>query len=245
MSAQPLLNIQALYKSYGDQQILKNVTLKVAKGEVVFLIGPSGSGKSTLLRCCNRLEEPTDGAILMEGTNLLSPKTDLNQMRQRIGMVFQQFNLYPHLTAEENVMLALRLVQKKSREEARSIAHRELDRLGLSARRTHYPAQLSGGQQQRVAIARALALGPSLMLLDEPTSALDPELVGEVQQAIQDLKQAQMTLLVVSHEMRFTREFADRVAFMQGGEIIELGTPAELLAKGPDNPAYRFLAQGL
>ncbi len=245
MSAQPLLNIQALYKSYGDQQILKNVTLKVAKGEVVFLIGPSGSGKSTLLRCCNRLEEPTDGAILMEGTNLLSPKTDLNQMRQRIGMVFQQFNLYPHLTAEGNVMLALRLVQKKSREEARSIAHRELDRLGLSARRTHYPAQLSGGQQQRVAIARALALGPSLMLLDEPTSALDPELVGEVQQAIQDLKQAQMTLLVVSHEMRFTREFADRVAFMQGGEIIELGTPAELLAKGPDNPAYRFLAQGL
>ncbi len=245
MSAQPLLNIQALYKSYGDQQILKNVTLKVAKGEVVFLIGPSGSGKSTLLRCCNRLEEPTDGAILMEGTNLLSPKTDLNQMRQRIGMVFQQFNLYPHLTAEENVMLALRLVQKKSREEARSIAHRELDRLGLSARRTHYPAQLSGGQQQRVAIARALALGPSLMLLDEPTSALDPELVGEVQQAIQDLKQAQMTLLVVSHEMRFTREFADRVAFMQGGEIIELGTSAELLAKGPDNPAYRFLAQGL
>ncbi len=245
MSAQPLLNIQALYKSYGDQQILKNVTLKVAKGEVVFLIGPSGSGKSTLLRCCNRLEEPTDGAILMEGTNLLSPKTDLNQMRQRIGMVFQQFNLYPHLTAEENVMLALRLVQKKSREEARRIAHRELDRLGLSARRTHYPAQLSGGQQQRVAIARALALGPSLMLLDEPTSALDPELVGEVQQAIQDLKQAQMTLLVVSHEMRFTREFADRVAFMQGGEIIELGTPAELLAKGPDNPAYRFLAQGL
>jgi len=245
MSAQPLLNIQALYKSYGDQQILKNVTLKVAKGEVVFLIGPSGSGKSTLLRCCNRLEEPTDGAILMEGTNLLSPKTDLNQMRQRIGMVFQQFNLYPHLTAEENVMLALRLVQKKSREEARSIAHRELDRLGLSARRTHYPAQLSGGQQQRVAIARALALGPSLMLLDEPTSALDPELVGEVQQAIQDLKQAQMTLLVVSHEMRFTREFADRVAFMQGGEIIELGTPAELLAKGPDNPAHRFLVQGL
>jgi len=245
MSDQPLLNIQALYKSYGDQQILKNVTLKVAKGEVVFLIGPSGSGKSTLLRCCNRLEEPTDGAILMEGTNLLSPKTNLNQVRQRIGMVFQQFNLYPHLTAEENVMLALRLVQKKSREEARAIAHRELDRLGLSARRSHYPAQLSGGQQQRVAIARALALGPALMLLDEPTSALDPELVGEVQQAIQDLKQAQMTLLVVSHEMRFTREFADRVAFMQGGEIIELGTPADLLAKGPDNPAYRFLAQGL
>lgn len=180
----------------------------------------------------------------MDGVNLLSPKTDLNKMRQRIGMVFQQFNLYPHMTAEENVMLALRQVQKKSREEARAIAHRELDRMGLAERRTHYPAQLSGGQQQRVAIARALALGPALILLDEPTSALDPQLVDEVLQAMRGLKREHITLLVVSHEMRFAREFADRVAFMQDGQIVELGTPAELLAKGPGSKAYHFLAQG-
>ena len=242
--AQPILDIQALYKSFDDAEVLRNINLRVAEGELVFLIGPSGSGKSTLLRCCNRLEEPTDGAISVDGVNILSPRTDINLMRQRIGMVFQSFNLYPHMTAEANVMLALRKVQKKPVDEARAIAHRELERMGLGARLTHYPSQLSGGQQQRVAIARALALGPKVMLLDEPTSALDPQLVGEVLQAMRDLKAAGMTMLVVSHEMRFAREAADRIAFMEAGEIREIGTPTDLLARGPDSRAYQFLSQG-
>ncbi|WP_226898436.1 amino acid ABC transporter ATP-binding protein [Mangrovicoccus algicola] len=227
----PILDIQALYKSFGDAEVLKNINLKVGEGEMVFLIGPSGSGKSTLLRCCNRLEEPTSGAIWMDNTNLLAGDTDINRMRQRIGMVFQGFNLYPHMTAEQNVMLALRRVQGKSEAEAREIARRELDRMGLAERFGHYPSQLSGGQQQRVAIARSLALGPRVMLMDEPTSALDPELVGGVLEAMREMKAAGMTMLVVSHEMRFAREAADRVAFMQAGEIVEYGTPAELLAR--------------
>jgi polar amino acid transport system ATP-binding protein len=244
-SNDPILNIQALYKSFNGVEVLHNINLQVAQGELVFLIGPSGSGKSTLLRCCNRLEEPTDGAIILDGVNLLSPRTNLTEMRQRIGMVFQQFNLYPHLTAEENVMLALRRVQKKSLSEARDIAHRELKRMGLEARMKHYPSQLSGGQQQRVGIARTLALGPSVLLLDEPTSALDPQLVGEVLQAMRELKAENMTMLVVSHEMRFAREAADRVAFMEGGRLIEVGSPDALLSKGPESRAYQFLSQGL
>ncbi|MDQ1194480.1 amino acid ABC transporter ATP-binding protein [Agrobacterium sp. SORGH_AS 787] len=241
---QPMLDIQALYKSFHGVDVLRNINLRITRGELVFLIGPSGSGKSTLLRCCNRLEEPSDGAIMVDGVNIMSPKTDINLMRQRIGMVFQSFNLYPHMTAEENVMLALRRVQGKSTEEARDIAHRELKRMGLGARLTHYPSQLSGGQQQRVAIARALALGPGVMLLDEPTSALDPQLVGEVLQAMREMKAEGMTMMVVSHEMRFAREAADRVAFMEAGEIIELGAPRELLAKGPDSRACQFMSQG-
>ena len=241
---QPILDVQALYKSFNGVEVLKNINLRVAEGELIFLIGPSGSGKSTLLRCCNRLEEPSDGAIMVDGVNIMSLRTDINLMRQRIGMVFQQFNLYPHMTAEENVMLALQKVQKKSRQEAIDIAHRELRRMGLGERLAHYPAQLSGGQQQRVAIARALALGPKVMLLDEPTSALDPQLVGEVLQAMREMKAAGMTMVVVSHEMRFAKEAADRIAFMEAGQIIEMGTPAELLAKGPDSRAAQFLAQG-
>lgn len=186
--AQPMLDIHALYKSFNGVNVLNNINLRVMPGELVFLIGPSGSGKSTLLRCCNRLEEPTDGAIIVDGINITAVATDINNMRQRIGMVFQQFNLYPHMTAEQNVMLALQRVQKKSTNEAREIAHRELTRVGLGARLTHYPSQLSGGQQQRVAIARALALGPKVMLLDEPTSALDPQLVAEILQAMMDMK---------------------------------------------------------
>ncbi|OBZ97611.1 arginine ABC transporter ATP-binding protein (plasmid) [Pararhizobium polonicum] len=240
---QPILDIHALYKSFNGVEVLRNINLSVQPGELVFLIGPSGSGKSTLLRCCNRLEEPSDGAIVVDGINIISPKTDINVMRQRIGMVFQQFNLYPHMTAEENVMLALRRVQAKTKEEAREIAHRELNRMGLSARLTHYPAQLSGGQQQRVAIARALALGPRVMLLDEPTSALDPQLVGEVLQAMREMKAEGMTMVVVSHEMRFAREAADRIAFMHAGQIVETGTPQELLSKGPESLARQFLSQ--
>lgn len=186
--AQPMLDIHALYKSFNGVNVLNNINLRVMPGELVFLIGPSGSGKSTLLRCCNRLEEPTDGAIIVDGINITAVATDINNMRQRIGMVFQQFNLYPHMTAEQNVMLALQRVQKKSTNEAREIARRELTRVGLGARLTHYPSQLSGGQQQRVAIARALALGPKVMLLDEPTSALDPQLVAEILQAMMDMK---------------------------------------------------------
>lgn len=242
--AQPMLDIHALYKSFNGVNVLNNINLRVMPGELVFLIGPSGSGKSTLLRCCNRLEEPTDGAIIVDGINITAVATDINNMRQRIGMVFQQFNLYPHMTAEQNVMLALQRVQKKSTNEAREIAHRELTRVGLGARLTHYPSQLSGGQQQRVAIARALALGPKVMLLDEPTSALDPQLVAEILQAMMDMKKEGMTMLVVSHEMRFAREAADRVAFMEAGQIVEIGTPAEILARGAESRAFQFISHG-
>lgn len=240
----PILDIIALYKSFDELDVLKNINLKIYPGELVFLMGPSGSGKSTLLRCCNRLEEPNDGAILLEGDDILAFGCDINAMRQRIGMVFQQFNLYPHMTAEQNVMLALRRVQGKSEEEAKAIARKELTRMGLGERVDHYPSQLSGGQQQRVAIARSLALGPKVMLFDEPTSALDPQLVGEVLQAMREMKEEGMTMLVVSHEMRFAKEAADKIAFMQNGEIVEAGTPAELLAKGEQSPAYQFLTQG-
>ena len=240
----PLLEVKGLHKSFHGTEVLRDIHLSVNKGELVFLIGPSGSGKSTLLRCCNRLEEPTSGSIVVDGSDILAPRTNLNAMRQRIGMVFQQFNLYPHMTAEQNVMLALRCVQKKSKDEARDIAHRELRRMGLGERLSHFPSQLSGGQQQRVAIARALALGPRVMLLDEPTSALDPQLVGEVLEAMRELKAQHMTMLVVSHEMRFAREAADRIAFMEGGQIIEQGTPDELMARGPAGRAHQFLAKG-
>lgn len=240
----PILDIVALYKSFDGVEVLKNINLKISEGELVFLMGPSGSGKSTLLRCCNRLEEPSDGALILEGKDILAFDTDINAMRQRIGMVFQQFNLYPHMTAEENVMLALRRVQSKSEDEAREIAQKQLTRMGLSERFEHYPSQLSGGQQQRVAIARALALGPTVMLFDEPTSALDPQLVGEVLQSMREMREAGMTMLVVSHEMRFAREAADKIAFMQAGEIVEIGTPSELLARGETSPAYQYLTQG-
>ncbi|MEN0118235.1 MAG: amino acid ABC transporter ATP-binding protein [Agrobacterium cavarae] len=242
--AQPMLDIHALYKSFNGVKVLDNINLRVMPGELIFLIGPSGSGKSTLLRCCNRLEEPSDGAIVVDGVNITAVATDINKMRQRIGMVFQQFNLYPHMTAEQNVMLALQRVQKKSTSEARDIAHRELKRVGLGGRLTHYPSQLSGGQQQRVAIARALALGPKVMLLDEPTSALDPQLVGEILQAMMDMKKEGITMLVVSHEMRFARDAADRIAFMEAGQIVETGSPGEILARGPDSRACQFLSHG-
>lgn len=239
-----ILEIRSLNKTFGSLQVLKNVDLEVHEGEMVFLIGPSGSGKSTLLRCCNRLEDPTSGSLVVDGTDLLAAKVNLNKMRQRIGMVFQSFNLYPHMTAEQNVALALVHVQKKSKAEAQEIARRELTRMGLQARFDHYPSQLSGGQQQRVAIARALALGPRMMLMDEPTSALDPELVGEVLQAMRDLKAEGMTMLVVSHEMRFAREAADKIAFMEHGEVIEFGTPDELMSGHTGGRARGFMSQG-
>ncbi|GHB17122.1 amino acid ABC transporter ATP-binding protein [Salinicola rhizosphaerae] len=242
-SGRPLLELVSISKSFGDNEILKNVTLRVMPQEMVFLIGPSGSGKSTLLRCCNRLETPTSGDILFDNTNIFSPRVDINQIRTKIGMVFQSFNLYPHMTALQNVMLALRKVQGKSKAEAREIGITMLERVGLGERVDHYPSQLSGGQQQRVAIARTLALEPRVVLFDEPTSALDPELVGGVLNTMRELRQAGMTMVVVSHEMRFAQEAADRVVFMADGNIVEENTANELF-DNPQHPRTRdFLAR--
>ena len=231
----PLLDVRALRKSFGTVEVLKGVDLSGAARELVFIIGPSGSGKSTLLRCCNRLEEPSAGEIWFEGVNLLAPGTDLNAMRRRIGMVFQSFNLYPHLSARDNVALALIHVLRQSRDEAHARAIEALRKVGLGDRGSAMPGELSGGQQQRVAIARALALEPAIVLFDEPTSALDPELVGSVLAVLRELRTAGMTMMVVSHEMNFARSAADRVVFMEGGRIIEQGPPAHIF--GPDAPA--------
>lgn len=224
----PLLSISGLRLSYGATEVLSGIDLDAVAGETTFIIGPSGSGKSSLLRCCNRLEEPDAGSIRFDGQELLAKGVDLNQIRRRIGMVFQSFNLYPHMTALGNVRLALRRVLKLSKDKADSVAKSQLDRVGLSAFVDQYPAQLSGGQQQRVAIARALALEPHIMLFDEPTSALDPELVGEVLGVLAELKQDGMTMVVVSHEMRFAQSAADRVVFMAEGQIVESGPPEQI-----------------
>ena len=228
----PLLDVRGLRKRFGDTEVLHGVDLAVAPGELVFGIGPSGSGKSTLLRCCNRLEEPSGGQIVFEGRDILAPDTDLNAMRRRIGMVFQSFNLYPHLNARDNVALALLHVLKQPREQAHARALQALAQVGLAERATAMPGELSGGQQQRVAIARALALEPAIVLFDEPTSALDPELVGSVLAVLRSLRAAGMTMMVVSHEMGFARSAADRVVFMEGGSIVEQGPPAHIF--GPD-----------
>ena len=236
-----MLEVRGLRKSFGEIEVLKGVDLLVHDREMVFLVGPSGSGKSTLLRCCNRLEEPTDGAISVDGTDLLSPRTDINAVRRRIGMVFQSFNLYPHMTALGNVTLALRLVSKLPRGEADARGHAALERVGLDAKAKAYPGELSGGQQQRVAIARALALEPKIMLFDEPTSALDPELVGSVLAVMQDMREQGMTMVVVSHELRFARKAADRVVFMDGGRIVEEGPPEQVLAAPTTERARAFI----
>jgi ABC-type polar amino acid transport system ATPase subunit len=240
-AASYLLEARGVRKSYGTSEVLRGVDLLVSPGEMVFLIGPSGSGKSTLLRCCNRLEEPTGGNIWVGGIDLLSPKTDINKMRREIGMVFQSFNLYPHMTALGNVALALRKVMKKSREEAENVARDNLSRVGLADKARAYPAELSGGQQQRVAIARALALDPKIILLDEPTSALDPELVGSVLSVLRDLRQSGMTMVVASHEMRFAREAADKVLFLDAGLVVEEGAPEEIFARPKEERTQRFL----
>ena len=239
----PIIDIRGIYKRFGAVEVLRGVDLAVAPRELVFLIGPSGAGKSTLLRCCNRLEEPDDGSIRFDGVELLSDKTDINAMRRRIGMVFQSFNLYPHLTALGNVTLALRRVLRKPRDEAEAMGLAVLQRVGLAEKAKSYPSELSGGQQQRVAIARALALEPKMVLFDEPTSALDPELVGSVLAVMRDLRESGMTMLVVSHEMRFAREAADRIVFMDHGTILEQGPPKQIFTAAAHERTRAFMAE--
>jgi len=237
-----ILDVAALHKAFGHLEVLKGIDLRVNPRELVFVIGPSGAGKSTLLRCCNRLEEPTSGSIKVQGVDILAPDVDINAIRRRIGMVFQSFNLYPHLDALGNVTLALQRVLKKSRAEARDIGMKALLRVGLGEKEKAYPNELSGGQQQRVAIARALALEPAILMFDEPTSALDPELVGSVLNVMRELRESGMTMVVVSHEMRFARSAADRVIFMDQGHILEEGPPQKIF-NSPEHPRIReFIA---
>jgi polar amino acid transport system ATP-binding protein len=238
-----ILRIERLRKAFGEKEVLRGIDLAVRPGELVFVIGPSGSGKSTLLRCCNRLEEPTGGTIEFEGRDILGADVDVNDLRRHIGMVFQSFNLYPHLTALDNVTLALRRAAGRSRGEAEELGRRALDRVGLLDRTAAFPGELSGGQQQRVAIARALALEPRILLMDEPTSALDPELVGSVLEVIRELRRSGMTMLVASHEMQFARDAADRVVFVDEGQILERGTPEQIFSQPRHERTRAFLGR--
>lgn len=243
MASEGLLRVEDLHKRYGHEDVLKGVSFTVGRGETIAIIGPSGTGKSTLLRCVNRLTEPDRGRIWLEGIEITDSRTDLNQIRQQIGFVFQDFNLFAHLTALDNVRLGLLKVKRLSRKEATERAMAELARVGLADKARAYPAQLSGGQQQRVSIARALAMEPKLMLFDEPTSALDPELIGEVLQVMEALSKEGMTMLVVTHEMGFARSVCDRIIFMERGLIVEEGPPEELF-KNPKQPRTReFLSK--
>ncbi|NTG64741.1 amino acid ABC transporter ATP-binding protein [Agrobacterium rhizogenes] len=239
-----MLEIVALEKRFGNNQVLRNINLKVAEGELVFVIGPSGSGKSTMLRCCNRLEEPSAGDIIIDGCNIMQGTShDLNRMRLQVGMVFQGFHLYPHMNVLRNITLAQRKALKRTDVEARRRAMDMLEQVGLAHKADAYPGELSGGQQQRVAIARSLALDPKVMLFDEPTSALDPELVGSVLAVMKDLKSKGMTMLVVSHEMGFARQTADRVIFMDGGVIVEEGTPEDVFGAPKVERTQTFLSR--
>jgi len=238
-----VLEATALHKSFGRTAVIRGIDLQLAPRELVFILGPSGSGKSTMLRCFNRLEEPDSGEIRLNGQTICGTGVNLNDVRRQIGMVFQSFNLYPHLNACANVALALRKVLRQSRSMARENAMNALDRVGLKDKAEDYPGQLSGGQQQRVAIARALALEPTVMLFDEPTSALDPELVGDVLSVMRELKEAGMTMLVVSHELAFAREAADRVVFMDAGKIVEQGEPGTLFTSPSHARTRAFLSR--
>ncbi|MBS3942173.1 MAG: amino acid ABC transporter ATP-binding protein [Actinobacteria bacterium] len=235
------IEVRDLHKSFGDLEVLSGIDFTVGHGEVVCVIGPSGSGKSTLLRCVNRLEEPTSGQIFIEGEDITHPDADVDALRSRIGMVFQSFNLFPHLSVLRNLTLAQKRVKKRPKPEAIEVAKRNLDRVGLSDKIDAFPAHLSGGQQQRVAIARALSMDPDMMLFDEPTSALDPELVGEVLEVMRKLVDEGMTMMVVTHEMGFAREVADRVVFMDGGVVVEEGPPEQILADPQHERTRRFL----
>jgi len=241
----PAIDVKELHKYFGDNEVLKGIDFHVDNGDVVCVIGPSGSGKSTLLRCVNRLEEPTSGKIFVEGVEITDPDVDVDKVRSRIGMVFQSFNLFPHLTVLRNLTIAQQRVKKRGRAEAVEVARKNLEKVGLAEREDAYPAHLSGGQQQRVAIARALAMKPALMLFDEPTSALDPELVGDVLQVMKDLAQEGMTMMVVTHEMGFAREVGDKLVFMDGGVIVEEGDPVDVLANPRQSRTQSFLSKVL
>ncbi|MCO5185231.1 MAG: amino acid ABC transporter ATP-binding protein [Anaerolineae bacterium] len=238
-----MIVVESLHKYFGDVQAVKNVNFTIRRGEVVVIVGPSGSGKSTVLRCLNHLEVPTHGAVYIDGVHLEDKKTNINAVRAEVGMVFQQFNLFNHLSVIDNVMIAQRLVRKRSKEEARSIAMQQLERVGIPEKADAYPRQLSGGQQQRVAIARSLAMEPKIMLFDEPTSALDPEMIKEVLDVMLDLAKAGMTMVVVTHEMGFGRSAADRVIFMDDGQIIEIAPPDQLYANPQHARTKLFLSK--
>lgn len=242
---EPLIRVENLGKKFGSSTVLEGVNVDIYKGDVVFVVGPSGSGKSTFLRCLNRLEEPTSGHIYFEGTDITGPKVDIDQHRQKMGMVFQQFNLFPHKTVKENIMLAPVTLKIMTPEEASRKADELLERVGLPDKADAYPGSLSGGQKQRIAIARAMAMNPDVMLFDEPTSALDPEMVGEVLEIMRELAQSGMTMVVVTHEMGFAREVASRVLFINAGNIQEDAPPQEFFAS-PKNPRLReFLSKVL
>ena len=236
-----ILSVRGLTKSFAGNAVIRGIDLDVEKGERIAILGASGSGKSTLLRCLNFMEMPDAGTVMLDGQPIGRRESDLTRVRQRIGMVFQQFNLFPHMTAAGNVMEGPRTVRRLSKADARARAERELARVGLADKAETYPAHLSGGQKQRVAIARALAMDPEILLFDEPTSALDPELVGEVLTAIRHMAEAGMTMIVVTHEVRFAREVADRIVFMDEGQIVEQGTPAEVLDRPTQERTRRFL----
>ena len=240
-----MIKVENLHKHYGNLEVLKGIDYEIKEKEVVCVIGPSGSGKSTFLRCMNLLEEVTEGAIYIEGVKINDPKTNINAVRTEVGMVFQQFNLFPHLSVIDNVTMAPMQIRKMSKPDAEKLALELLDKVGLKAKADNFPQQLSGGQQQRVAIARALAMKPKIMLFDEPTSALDPEMVNEVLDVMKDLAKSGMTMVVVTHEMGFAREVADRVLFMDGGYIVEEGLPDEVFGNPQHDRTKAFLGKVL
>ncbi len=241
----PLIQVQNLGKKFGDMEVLKDISVDIYKGDVVCVIGPSGSGKSTFLRCLNRLEEPSGGHILFEGADIVDKKTDIDKHRQKMGMVFQQFNLFPHMTILKNLTIAPVKLQGKSEKEAKEQALKLLHKVGLADRADAYPNQLSGGQKQRIAIVRALCMNPDVMLFDEPTSALDPEMVGEVLTVMRELAEEKMTMVVVTHEMGFAREVATRVMFMDGGYFLEENEPGEFFANPKNDRLKLFLSKVL
>jgi polar amino acid transport system ATP-binding protein len=241
----PAIEVRDLHKYFGDNEVLKGIDFHVEQGQVVCVIGPSGSGKSTLLRCVNRLEEPTSGQIFVEGIDITDEEVDLDRVRSRIGMVFQSFNLFAHMTVMDNLCIAQRKVRGRSKAEAAEVARKNLAKVGLEGKDDAYPAHLSGGQQQRVAIARALSMDPDMMLFDEPTSALDPELVGDVLDVMRTLADEGMTMMVVTHEMGFAREVGDKLVFMDDGVIVEEGDPREVLANPRHERTQQFLSKVL
>ena len=240
-----MIHVNNLYKSFGKNDVLKGIDEHIEKGEVVVVIGPSGSGKSTFLRCLNLLEEPTSGQIIFEGNDITDKKVDINKIREKMGMVFQQFNLFPHKTVLQNLTIAPVKVKGLSKEQAEKKAMELLKRVGLTDKAKAYPSSLSGGQKQRIAIARALAMEPDVMLFDEPTSALDPEMVGEVLSVMKDLAKEGMTMVVVTHEMGFAREVGDRILFMDAGNIVEQGTPEEIFSHPKNSRTIDFLSKVL